>query len=94
MRLSDELTKAGEDNKRLLDYQLHNLAVRVKAMEIGNDVLLEEVNKLRAEKAEMVELLKQARLNYLEQNGDGESDCVTPYDAAFYGGEKCATQNQ
>ena len=88
MRLSDKLVEAAKDNKRLLDYQLHNLAVRVKALEIGNDVLLEEVNKLRAEKAEMLELLKQARLDYLEHNGDGETDCVTPYDAAFYGGVK------
>lgn len=55
----------------------------------GDVAFVEDVNKwlnsgsilaLTQEVSELRRLVKLARDKYLEQNSDGETDCVTPYD--------------
>lgn len=43
----------------------------------------DEVRRVIAQKKQLLKMVDYARNDYLEQNSDGETDCVTPFD--WYG---------
>lgn len=57
--------------------EIHALRTTLARVEAERDALAAHVGQLEA-------LVWQARAEYIEQNADGETDCVTPYD--IYGG--------
>ena len=47
------------------------------------DALIQRVLVLEQENRELRALVDRARATWIEDNWDGETDCVTPYDVYF-----------
>jgi hypothetical protein len=63
--------------------QLRSLRSRLKIAEALTQQAREDAARYRAERDALVALVNMARDAYIEENSDGETDCVTPYD--WYG---------